>query len=352
MARVANIFEDSAVEGVGQTTVNKPDIDTGNGSSPPDHVHVHYDLAHQACLAEIASLFEDIQADLRIITDRGDDRSKGIYQRDADTVANNPANIAQAARDYVNLQQSGILTQVNAEIGYPTNLGNTSPTNYGAIRNSTNNAGGFVGGTTANSQSPGFAGSTTFTSQDGQTTYTPGTVPLADVPLNNGTGKGNITYAIGSTRSLPIQKQLFEIISTAATNAAVDVKITSGGQVPISEGGVEGKNRIGSNRHDKGFGADVALFSDGRLLIGTNADDLSVILKFIKECEAAGATGVGFGNGYMNDRCIHVDIAWIGQKAGLISGIPTSRYWGGVDTRTANAPRYLADVMNSRDNVA
>ena len=36
----ANIFEDSAVEGVGQTTVNHPDIDTDPGSSPPDHTHI------------------------------------------------------------------------------------------------------------------------------------------------------------------------------------------------------------------------------------------------------------------------------------------------------------------------
>ena len=144
----ANIFEDSASEGVGQTTVTHPDIDTDPGSGPPDHVHIDYDLAHKACLAEIASLFEDIQADLRIITDRGDDRAKGIYQREADSVANNPANIAKAALDYINLQQSQILDLVNAEVGNPTNLGNTSAANYNAIRNTTNSAAGFVGGGT------------------------------------------------------------------------------------------------------------------------------------------------------------------------------------------------------------
>ena len=118
------------------------------GSGPPDHVHIDFDLAHKACLAEIASLFEDIQADLRIITDRGDDRAKGIYQREADSVANNPANIAKAALDYINLQQSQILDLVNAEVGNPTNLGNTSAANYNAIRNTTTSAGGFVGGDT------------------------------------------------------------------------------------------------------------------------------------------------------------------------------------------------------------
>ena len=174
----ANVFENSASEGVGQTTVNHPDIDTDPGSGPPDHVHIDFDLAHKACLAEIASLFEDIQVDLRIITDRGDDRAKGIYQRQSDNVANNPANIAKAAKDFINLQQSGILDMVNAEVGNPTNLGVTSAANYNAIRNSSN-GGGFVGGTTANRQSADYGGgeSTAITGVDGNTYYE-GSIPI------------------------------------------------------------------------------------------------------------------------------------------------------------------------------
>jgi hypothetical protein len=128
----ANPYLDSA--SLGKTTVNHTDSDTdtdpGSAPAPADHVHVDFDIAHKACLAEIATLFEHIQADLRIITDRGDDRAKGIYQRQADTVANNPANIAKAAAEYINLEQSSILGMVNAEVGNPTNLGVTSAANY------------------------------------------------------------------------------------------------------------------------------------------------------------------------------------------------------------------------------
>ena len=355
----ANIFEDSASEGVGQTTVNHPDIDTDPGSGPPDHVHIDFDLAHKACLAEIASLFEDIQVDLRIITDRGDDRAKGIYQREADNVANNPANIAKAAKDFINLQQSGILDMVNAEVGNPTNLGVTSAANYNAIRNSSN-GGGFVGGTAANRQSADYGGgeSTAITGVDGNTYYE-GSIPFDQIrQQSKGAATGHVRYALGPKRNLPIQTQLMNILETAAQTAGVDVDITSGGQVPVAEGGINGKNRIGSNRHDKGYAADVRL-SDGAgtRLYTSNPAQLAIMTKFIEACRDAGATAVGCGNGYMENGNIHVDIAWLGEQAGIISGILSNRYWGGgasngTSTGTANAPLYLSQLMSPRDNIA
>jgi hypothetical protein len=358
----ANVFTESTVEGVGQTTINHPDVDTDPGSSPPDHVHIDYDLAHQACLAEIASLFEDIQADLRIITDRADDRAKGVYVREADKVANNPANIAEYARNIVNLQQSGLLDLVNAEIGNPTNLGNTSAANYNAIRNNATNPGGYSGGNSQSSQNAGYGGnaSTAITGTDGNIYYE-GTVPLEQVETNSGTGEGNVAYAMSGKRRLPIQRQLWDILVTAAQTAKVDVEITSGGQVPASEGGIDGVNRTGSNRHDKGFGCDVRIFTgtgtNRTRCYTNNPEQLSIMLKFIEACRDAGATGVGVGNGYMNNGSIHVDIAWIGQQQGLISGILSNRYWGGgsstgTRTGTANAPAYLASLMAPRDNTA
>ena len=189
----ANVFENSAAEGTGKTTVNHPDIDTDPGSAPADHVHVDFDLAHKACLDEIATLFENIQVDLRIITDRGEDRSKGIYQREADNVANNPANIAKAAKDYINLQQSGLLDMVNAEVGNPTNLGVTSSANYNAIRNA--GSGSFVSGSSTNAQSADYGGgtSTAITGQDGNVYYE-GSVPLNQIPLTNGTATVSYTH--------------------------------------------------------------------------------------------------------------------------------------------------------------
>jgi|TARA_B110000093_G_scaffold172524_1_gene203632 hypothetical protein len=365
----ANTFEDGAVEGVGQTTVSHTDIDTdidqipaGTTIANEDHVHVDYDLAHKACLAEIASLFEDIQADLRIITDRGDDRSKGIYQRQADTVANNPANIAKAALDYINLQQSDILDMVNAEVGNPTNLGNTSAANYNAVRNSSANSGGFRGGGAANVQSADYGAgvSTAITGVDGKIYYE-GSVPLDQIPLADGTGEGNVTYDFTGVRNIPIQSELMNILKTAAQSAGVDVVITSGGQVPVSEGGVKGRNRAGSNRHDKGYAADCRLFTGTKAnktrLFTTNQEQLGIILKFAQACRDAGATGIGVGNGYMFDKSIHVDIAWKGDQAGVIGGILPNRYWGGgtgtgTKTSTVNAPLYLSQLMQTKDNIA
>lgn len=358
----ANIFEESTTEGVGQTTVNHTDVDTDPGGSHQDHVHIDYDLAHKACLAEIASLFEDIQADLRIITDRADDRSKGMYVRDADTVANNPANIAQAAANLVNLQTSGMLDLVNAEVGNPTNLGNTSAANYNAIRNSNTSAGGFRGGPASTQQNPGYGNSSTtaIVGEDG-TTYYEGTVPLDQITPADGSGEGNVTYAMAGKRTLPIQSELMNILRTAAQTAKVDVEITSGGQVPVNEGGVNGVNRTGSNRHDKGFAADVRVFTGtgtGRTRLYTSdPEQLAIMIKFAEACRDAGATAIGMGNGYMSNGNIHVDIAWKGQQSGAISGILPNRYWGGgsstgTSTGTANAPTYLSSLMTPRNNTA
>jgi hypothetical protein len=328
------------------TTETAPEDLTGD-------THIHYDVGYKAAFSEIASLFEDIQTDLRIIADRGDDRAKGIYQRQADTVADNPANIAQAARDLVNLKQSGILNLVNAEAGNPTNLGNTSAANYNALRNTSNNAGGFRGGNTQSGQSAGYGGgeSTAIVGENGQTYYE-GSVPQDQIELQSGSGVGNVTYANSGKRNLPIQAELMNILRTAGAAAGVDVVITSGGQVPKSEGGVNGVNRTGSNRHDKGYAADCrVLDGDGTRLYTNNQAQLAILLKFVEECKNAGATAVGMGNGYMSNGNVHVDIAWKGQQAGVISGVLSNRYWGGTSpTNTASAPRYLVDTMAPRDN--
>jgi len=343
----ANIFEESTTEGVGQTTVNHTDVDTDPGGSHQDHVHIDYDLAHKACLAEIASLFEDIQADLRIITDRGDTRSKGIYVRDADTVANNPANIAAAARQYVNMKESGTLDLVNAEIANPTNLGNTSAANYNALRNTTTTP--TATATRSQTQSPGFGGNAAAVVGLDGNNYFENTVPLDQLTLVAGSAEGKVIYSMTSPRTLPIQAQLFNILETAATAAGVNVRITSGGQVPVNEGGVDGTNRSGSNRFDKGYAAEMRLADEAGTELSTIVpEQLAVMVKFIEACKEGGATGIGMGNGYLNNIGIHVDIAWTGQQSNYISGVLPLRYWGG--TNGMNPPKYLSDLMQPRDN--
>lgn len=344
----ANIFEESTVEGVGQTTVNHVDIKESSSSPPEDHVHIDYDLAHQACLAEIASLFEDIQADLRIITDRADDRSKGVYQRNADTVANNPANIAAAASAYVNMKESGTLDLVNAEISNPTNLGNTSAANYNALANTTPTP--TATATKTQSQSPGYGGNAAaVVGLDGKN-YFENTVPLEQLTLAPGDAEGKVRYAMTGARTLPIQAELFNILETAAQTASVDVAITSGGQVPVSEGGVAGKNRTGSNRFDKGYAAEIRLRDKtGKDLSTLVPEQLAVMVKFAEACRDNGATAIAMGNGYRDNKGMHVDIAWKGQQSDYISGVLPQRYWGGTNGITP--PQYLQDLMTPKDNV-
>ena len=335
------------------TTETAPEDLTGD-------THVHYDVGYKAAFAEIASLFEDIQSDIRVITDRFDNETKGVYVRKADTVAPNPANIAAHAAMMANLDDSGVIDLINAELAYPSDFSNTSSTNYNAMRNSGGTGGGYVGGSSVNRQGPGYAGAPTVTNSSGQV-VTSNQAELADIVPAAGAATGNVRYGNqGTKRNLPIQQQLMDILQAAATAAGVDVLITSGGQVPASEGGVDGVNRTGSNRHDRGYGADVALYTpdfNGTRLNSNNAEGLAIIVKFMEACRDAGATGIGQGNGYMNNSNVHVDIAWLGQKTGQISGILSNRYWGGGDstgtrTSTANTPSYLVQLMTPRDNTA
>lgn len=323
------------------TTETAPEDNTGD-------THIHYDVGYKAAFAEIANLFEDIQADLRIITDRGDTRSKGIYTRQADTVANNPANIAAAAATYVNMQESGTLDLVNAEIANPTNLGNTSAANYSALRNTTPTPSATA--TRQQTQSPGYGGGPpAVVGLDGEN-YFENTVPLDQLTLAAGSAKGKIKYSLTGTRTLPIQAELFNILETAATTAGVNVSITSGGQVPVNEGGVVGRNRSGSNRFDKGYAAEIKLTDDaGTQLSALIPEQLVVMIKFAEACRDGGATAIGMGNGYLSNTGIHVDIAWKGQTADIISGILPLRYWGGPNGKTP--PKYLSDLMAPKDNV-
>ena len=323
------------------TTETAPEDLTGD-------THVHYDVGYKAAFAEIASLFEDIQADLRIVTDRADDQSKGMHVRKADSISNNPANIAAQAALIANLGPEG-LAVVNAELASPTDFGNTSATNYQAMRGGK----GFIGGGAP--QAPGYGGTSasTITTSTGVVIAT-NNAELNDLVESPGTATGNVKYNNqGAKRDLPIQQKLMDILQTAAVAAKVDVLINSGGQVPKSEGGVDGVNRTGSNRHDKGYASDVALYVpdfNGRKLSSNSAADLAIMILFMRECKDAGATSVGQGNGYMGDTGIHVDISWLGQQAGKITGITSNRTWGGGSANYALAPTYMKDLMAPRAN--
>jgi len=327
-------------------------------SNPDEHSHLHYDDGYKLHFGEIASLFEDIQADIRIITDRATDLAKGNYTRDADSVAPNAANIALQAAAEVNFAESGVLDQLNAEMARPTNFRDTTSQNYASVQGG-GVTGSFVGSN--NYQRPaGYASASTIIVQneDGTTTAKrTGDVSLTEVEAAGlaitGSASGNVRYGNqGKIRNRPIQQKLMDILVSGANATNVDVLIFSGGQLASKDGGINGTTRTGSNRHDDGYAADVHLFKNGftgQALSSRNAEDLSIMVAFMKACKAAGADAIGQGNAYMEDTGVHVDIAITGQKIGKLTKISSAVCWGGRDKkgnpRFNLSPQYLKDIM-------
>ena len=137
-------------------------------------------------------------------------------------------------------------------------------------------------------------------------------------------------------RKLAIASDLKQILQTAGQRAGVNVDVRSCGQDSST-------GFTGSDRHNNGHAADVALtLADGTRLNANNPQHLPIIKNFIAEAKAAGATGIGAGNGYMGDNTFHIDNA-------SLYGQGSAGYWGGQledgTFRSKNAPQWLRDIM-------
>ena len=99
------------------------------------------------------------------------------------------------------------------------------------------------------------------------------------------------------------------------------------------------------------YGADVYLYHDQfkTPLRADVAKDLRVIVAFVEGCKGAGATAAGFGNTYMGDTGIHVDIAQKGQAAGAITNIKPGNCWGGRDPNRKYAPSFALSPQCLKD---
>lgn len=150
---------------------------------------------------------------------------------------------------------------------------------------------------------------------------------------------GSVSYVSGfrgKTRNKPIQDKLLNILDSAAAAAGVKLIITSGGQ----DAPGPRARRTGSRRHDSGFAVDVQLYNGGTLLYTSNDSHLNMIITFCRAARSAGATAIGAGNGYMNNRVIHLDIA-AGQP-----GVSGARFWGGRSMNAAGTPGWLRQIMS------
>lgn len=155
-----------------------------------------------------------------------------------------------------------------------------------------------------------------------------------------GQGTGVVTYgyeigSAGKTRNKAIQAELMSILDTAAKASGVDAVITSGGQDIKGQG----TRRTGSTRHDGGYAADVALYSNGNRLSVNKRADLAIIIAFCEAAKSAGAKSIGAGPGYMSGNTFHVDIA-----LGVTTASSGANRWG-AGGRLRNSPSWLTNIM-------
>jgi hypothetical protein len=333
-------------------------------STEGEHSHLHFDDGYKLHFGEIASLFEDIQADIRIITARATDYNKGNYTRTSDKTTPNAANQALQAAKEVNFTEADVLKFINAELVRPSMFSDLHENNYSSMRAAGKHT-GYAGGVYSNGpdgKPVGYAGSDAIKTPEKDPLTgefilkSPNDISLVDLKAaglpEKGGGSGIVKYTNqGSIRKLPIQEELMNIIKGAASGASVNAAIFSGGQVPFTQGGINKVNRTGSNRHDLGYGADVYLYHDEfkTPLRADIAKDLRVIVTFVEACKGAGATAAGFGNTYMGDTGIHVDIALKGQSAGAITNIKPGNCWGGRDPNRKYAPSFALSPQCLKD---
>lgn len=315
-----------------------------------DESHTHYDAGYKAAFAEMGNLLTQLADEISILRERYDNEEKGVFIRNADKVGNDDIAIANRASLISTIKDNGLLETLEREMANPTPIDSMSSTAARALQSSFNSTSSLQRDIVATSNGE-------LRSQDVS-------VSRGDVVPITGNGAGTVAYhpSMASPnpekqRNLPIQVQLYEILQTAASAAGVECRIFSGGQVAIADGGIDGFNRIGTNRHDNGYAADIWLYpsadedgnvNDNEILSQNNSDELPVIIKFIEECKNAGATAVGTGLPYMtaNDlggNGIHVDIS----SGNTVQS--TASYWGGAPIdgryRAAGAPTWLREIM-------
>ena len=183
---------------------------------------------------------------------------------------------------------------------------------------------------------------------DGIDDVTGNQIPEDNSTIVDSTATGSDTGVVsGDTAGL--RPELLSALDQAAQEAGVTAVVTSG------------VRSVGSNpsgRHN-GSAADVALYSNGRLLSVENPSDLAIIQNYTQSyltaTRSAGLTpsvGIGnpaYGSGsglYMSGTAFHYDISRTSGYANLGSG--AGPYWGGSGRTAGHAPpSWLVNMYNS-----
>jgi len=176
-----------------------------------------------------------------------------------------------------------------------------------------------------------------------------------EIPEDNSTeidpnARGNDSGSVsGDTDGL--RPELMDALDQAATETGVTAVVTSG----VRDGGSNP-----SGRHN-GSAADVALYSDGRLLSVENPADLAIIQNYtqayLDATTSAGLTpSVGianpaYGSGssiYMSGTSFHYDISRTPGYSSAATNPAAGPYWGGSgSTAHHSPPSWLVDMYNN-----
>jgi hypothetical protein len=132
----------------------------------------------------------------------------------------------------------------------------------------------------------------------------------------------------GATRNDPLSPDLLSALSFLP-QLGVQVEVFSGGQGAAGSGDA----RTGSTRHDHGNAADVFFYDaeTGRRLDWSNPQDVPRFQEIVRRARAAGVTGFGAGDGYMQPGSMHI-------------GFGAPAVWGAGGSG-ANAPDWLREAF-------
>ena len=136
----------------------------------------------------------------------------------------------------------------------------------------------------------------------------------------------------GATRNMPLDPRLVQAVGSFLPELGLAMEVFSGGQPAIGSGGA----RVGSTRHDHGNAADVFFLQNGRRLNWQNPQDLPLFREIVRRGKAAGITGFGAGEGYMQPGSMHI-------------GFGSPGVWG-AGGKSANAPKWLAEAYGVAPN--
>lgn len=163
---------------------------------------------------------------------------------------------------------------------------------------------------------------------------------VLDTNTYSGSGQpGSITYANqDAIRNQPLDDDLYDILSSAADQVGIEVRVFSGGQPGIGDG----DRRTGTQRHDHGNAADVHLIDQatGKIIPVDGSDPRAVA--FAQVARGLGIVGIGGGEGYMGGNALHLDTVGTSKGGG--------NYWG----KKGSVPyAWIPELFNSRmsDNI-